>query len=99
MAYFVAGIIFQAGQYSGRSHIWCVFVEPGDSRLSKQGMMATDIVVQPGIVLLIEIPHIVSEGSLQLAIGLRMIHRCMNEAHAHALAKGREQSAFERRAI
>jgi hypothetical protein len=48
---------------------------------------------------LVEIPHIVAKGPLQLAIRLWVIHRRMDKANAELVTERRQQAAFKGRAV
>ena len=47
----------------------------------------------------VKFAHIITEGALQLAVGLWVTDRGVNQADAEVVTERREQLAFERRAI
>src|ERR1017187_956719 len=88
----VAGVALQAPQHGGKRHMR-IFIQPGDSRFSTEGTMPTDVVAimdvagqifsqivkEPYIIALIKVPHVVAKCPFQLAVGLRMVHRRMDQ--------------------
>jgi hypothetical protein len=88
-------------------------MQSGDGGLPAHGSMALRIgavvdmgrpiaaqgVKQPHVILPVEVPHVVPKRPLQLALGLWVCHRRMEQSHRQVCAKGREEFAREGRAI
>jgi len=58
-----------------------------------------ELLKDPGIALVVVFPPVISEGPFQLAVGLRVPHRCVYQSDAEVGTKGREESALELQAI
>src|SRR5262245_44594148 len=58
-----------------------------------------ELLKHPCIELVVVFPSVIAEGSFQLAVGLRVTHRCMDESNTEVRAKGREKIAVELRTI
>jgi hypothetical protein len=57
------------------------------------------MIQEPLIVLPIEVPHVVLEGPLQFAVGLRVVDRGVDDADAEVPAEGPEEFPAEMRAV